>query len=119
MNDLTTKLAEALELIAATDPIEAALDPQRAIRVAREAMTSYEQAQAEPVAWPSAAEIADEIDALLPMSLGDSAMASLEQWWRQMVERKLSKLAAPVAQAEFICRKCGLRQEGEKHAPDF
>lgn len=51
MTDITTKLAEALELIAATDPIEAALDPQRAIRVAREAMTSYEQAQAEPVAW--------------------------------------------------------------------
>lgn len=31
---------EALELIAATDPIEAALDPQRAIRVARAAMAA-------------------------------------------------------------------------------
>ena len=31
----TRELVEALELIAGTDPVDAALDPQRAVRVAR------------------------------------------------------------------------------------
>lgn len=44
MADVAAKLAEALELIAATDPIEAALDPQRAIRLAREALRLYDAA---------------------------------------------------------------------------
>lgn len=48
----TLKLArEALELIAGTDPVDAALDPQRAVRVAREALAALSAAPAgEPVA---------------------------------------------------------------------
>jgi hypothetical protein len=34
------RLKEALELIHNTDPVDAALDPQRAVRVAREALRS-------------------------------------------------------------------------------
>ena len=37
----TEKLAQALELIASTDAVDAALDPQRAVRVAREALASH------------------------------------------------------------------------------
>ena len=33
---------EALKLIASTDPVDAALDPQRAVRVAREALSKAE-----------------------------------------------------------------------------
>lgn len=40
----TQKLVEALQLIAGTDPIDAALDPQRAIRVARAALANDPQA---------------------------------------------------------------------------
>lgn len=42
-DELTTKLTEALREIAATDPIEAALDPQRAIRVARGALRMFDE----------------------------------------------------------------------------
>jgi hypothetical protein len=34
------RLKEALELIAGTDPVDAALDPHRAVRVAQEALRS-------------------------------------------------------------------------------
>lgn len=39
------ELLEALELIANTDPVEAALDPQRAVRVARAAIAKAEGQQ--------------------------------------------------------------------------
>jgi len=78
---------------------------------ARKALNAHESSQqaaheaaaepageAVPVAWPSAADIADEIDALLPMSHGDSTRAAIEEWWRQLVKRKLSKIAPPAAE---------------------
>ena len=37
------ELLEALRLIAATDPVDAALDPQRAVRVARAAIAKAEE----------------------------------------------------------------------------
>jgi len=54
---------------------------------------------AEPVAWPSGIDIADEIDAILPVSMGYSTRAAVEVWWRDLVASKLSKLAAPAAPA--------------------
>lgn len=58
----------------------------------------YEAQQAEPVAWPSGIDIADEIDTLLPVSMGYATRAAVEQWWRDLVARKLSRLAHPPAQ---------------------
>lgn len=42
---LMQQMVEALELIAGTDPVDAALDPQRAVRVAAEALRAYKEQQ--------------------------------------------------------------------------
>jgi hypothetical protein len=58
------------------------------------ALASLEaEAKGEPVAWPSGIDIADEIDELLPSSMGYSTRAAVEVWWRDLVDRKLKKLA--------------------------
>lgn len=89
MNDLTTKLAEALREIAATDPIEAALDPQRAIRVAREALAAT-PAPAEPVAWG----MRDKTTGLILDVICPDEHESFEG------DYTVPLFAAPVAQAE-------------------
>jgi hypothetical protein len=42
LHAVNQELLEALRLIAATDPVDAALDPQRAVRVARAAIAKAE-----------------------------------------------------------------------------
>jgi hypothetical protein len=42
LHAVNAELLEALRLIAATDPVDAALDPQRAVRVARAAIAKAE-----------------------------------------------------------------------------
>lgn len=121
MADITKQLADALRKLEqwvseAADEDGASFD-WHAINAdegaqARAALAAHDAEQAQqselasilarleavPVAWPSAADIADEIDALLPMSHGDSTMAAIEEWWRQLVKRKLSKIAPPAAE---------------------
>ena len=82
--------------------------------------TTDKLAKAERVAWPSASEIADEIDSLLPMSLGDATKAAIEGWWLQLVARKLSKLPIThqalaqrrepltASQVNELCNECHL-----------
>lgn len=57
--------------------------------------TGNQAPEGAPAGWPSGIDIADEIDSLLPASMGYSTRAAVEQWWRDLVARKLSKLAAP------------------------
>jgi hypothetical protein len=45
LHAVNQELLEALRLIAATDPVDAALDPQRAVRVARAAIAKAEGQQ--------------------------------------------------------------------------
>lgn len=54
----------------------------------------------EPATWPHGIDIADEIESLMPQGFGYATRAAVEQWWRDLVERKLSKIATPAAQAE-------------------
>jgi hypothetical protein len=42
---LIAELVDALRLIAGTDPVDAALDPQRAVRIARAALSKAEAQQ--------------------------------------------------------------------------
>ena len=44
-DEVMRMMAEALELIAGTDPIDAALDPQRAVRVASSALKAHKELQ--------------------------------------------------------------------------
>ena len=123
MADVTAKLAEALREIAAAhipDMPAAFNDPvgwrerqfRNLKRIAREALAAYEQAQAEPVAWRVWRGDSYEL-----FFNEEAAKRRCECFIRQGKPEPL--FAAPVAQAEFICRKCGLRQEGEMHEPNF
>jgi hypothetical protein len=71
--------------------------------------------QAEPSAsWPSGIDIADEIDALLPRSMGYSTRAAIETWWRDLVQRRLEQTeqAEPVA---WMYK--GIKSDGTEHGP--
>ena len=80
-----------------------------AVQLAEEAL-AVAQPAGDPVAWPSGIDIADEIDDLLPSSMGYSTRAAVEQWWRDLVSRKLSKITGQTSSARAPCDggTCGL-----------
>jgi hypothetical protein len=82
-------------------------DAQAAERARRDLWDMLNGAPAAPAPaeqWPSGIDIADEIDALLPVSMGYSTRAAVEAWWRDLVARKLCKVAA--APAPALCHNC-------------
>jgi hypothetical protein len=89
-----------------------------AITALNAALEQREQEQAEPSAsWPTAIDIADELDALLPTSMGYSTRAAIETWWRDLVQRRLEQTEPCTYRCE-AWPKCGcaaLEQPNECH----
>jgi hypothetical protein len=108
MTDLRAAAQQALEAL------ETVFMPHHpAVISLRAALEQPEQA--EPSAsWPSGIDIADEIDALLPTSMGYSTRAAIEAWWRDLVQRRLEQTeqAEPVA---WMYK--GIKSDGTEHGP--
>jgi hypothetical protein len=116
---------EALELDAYGEPPRH--ERNSAIAAIRKALEQSEQEQAEPSAsWPTAIDIADELDALLPISMGYSTRASIETWWRDLVQRRLEQPEQDTdCHAQGVCQRSGYgigQQEPvavKQHDPDI